>query len=134
MMSINYQHIYTSRLKKGISQVVSETQYGFLNDRSNHNNIRVIQIFQITVKLRIKVSRKHWIRTSLHDSYSKGIWIWGLFHKSHRVFLKDINRCVSLPHGTSPHFDVKKGIRQGCPAGLVLFFLAAEMLAIMIKN
>ena len=62
-------HIYTSRLKKGISQVVSEIQSGFLNDRSIHNNIRLISDIL------------DYSRTSLHDSYSEGIWI--CFIKSH---------------------------------------------------
>lgn len=56
------------------------------------------------------------------------------FIKVIETFYKDINSCVSLPHGTSPRFDVQKGIQQGCPARPGLFILAAEILTIMIKN
>ncbi len=35
-------HIYANRLKTGVSQIISETQSGFLKGRSIHNNIRLV--------------------------------------------------------------------------------------------
>lgn len=43
------------------------------------------------------------------------------------------NSSVSLQHGTSKWFDVKRGIRQGCPSSPLLFILTAELLAILIN-
>jgi len=36
--------------------------------------------------------------------------------------------------GTSPRFDIKKGVKQGWPISPSLFILATEMLALLIKN
>lgn len=36
-------YIYTNRLKRGLDQIISETQTGFVSNRSIHNNIRLVQ-------------------------------------------------------------------------------------------
>lgn len=35
-------HIYANRLKTGITQIISDTQSGFIRGRSIHNNIRLL--------------------------------------------------------------------------------------------
>lgn len=45
-----------------------------------------------------------------------------------------INSSVSLPKGTFPRFDIKRGIRQGCASSPLLFIMVADMLSILIKN
>lgn len=37
--------IFANRLKTGIKQIVSETQSGFIRNRSIHNNIRLVLLF-----------------------------------------------------------------------------------------
>ncbi len=36
-------HIYSNRLKSGLSQIISNTQSGFMRGRSIHNNLRLVQ-------------------------------------------------------------------------------------------
>lgn len=35
-------HIFSNRLKEGLSQIISDTQSGFMKGRSIHNNIRLV--------------------------------------------------------------------------------------------
>jgi len=51
-----------------------------------------------------------------------------------QLFYTNTNSSVALPIGTSPRFDVKRGVKQGCPISPSLFILATEMLALLIKN
>ncbi len=136
-------HIYTSLLKEGLSQVVSDTQSGFLNGRSIHNNIRLtLDVLDYNELIEDKgcilfLDFKKAFDTLEHPFMIHTLKAFGFgdcFIKVIECFYKDVNSCVSLPHGTSPRFDVQNGIRQGCPASPGLFILAAEMLTIMIKN
>uniref|UniRef100_A0A3P9KLZ3 Reverse transcriptase domain-containing protein n=1 Tax=Oryzias latipes TaxID=8090 RepID=A0A3P9KLZ3_ORYLA len=41
---------------------------------------------------------------------------------------------IKLKHGSSPRFDIKRGIRQGCPISPYLFLLVAQLLCDHIKS
>lgn len=47
---------------------------------------------------------------------------------------RDTNCSVSLTEGTTSRFNISRGIKQGCPILPLLFIVAAEMLALAIKN
>lgn len=45
LLNVDYKlftQIFANRLKEGMGQIISETQSGFLKDRSIHNNIRLV--------------------------------------------------------------------------------------------
>ena len=52
------------------------------------------------------------------------------------LLYKDINSSVSLSHGFSNRFPIKQEIQKGCPISFIslLFILATEMIAILLKN
>lgn len=136
-------HIYANRLKTGISQIISETQSGFLKGRSIHNNIRLVLDL---------LDYSHFIEddgfilfldffkafdTIEHTFMFRTLELFGLgdnFINMVKLIYKDTNSTVILPMGTSPRFSVNKGIKQGCPISPLLFIAAAEMLSILIKN
>lgn len=46
LLNNNYKlltYIYTNGLKRGLDQVITVTQTGFISNRSIHNNIRLVQ-------------------------------------------------------------------------------------------
>uniref|UniRef100_A0A3P9J195 Reverse transcriptase domain-containing protein n=1 Tax=Oryzias latipes TaxID=8090 RepID=A0A3P9J195_ORYLA len=136
-------YIFASRLQTGLSELIAETQSGFLKGRSIHNNIRLVMdiieyrhlikdngfiLFLDFYKAFDSVEHP-FIMTAL-ENFGFGTkfrnLIYGLY--------QNINSCVILPNGTTPSFKVDVGIPQGCPISPYLFLLATEMLAIYIKN
>ena len=51
-----------------------------------------------------------------------------------QMFVNDINSSVSLSHGFSARFAIKRGVRQGGPISPPLFVLAVELVEIYLKN
>ncbi len=50
------------------------------------------------------------------------------------ILYRDTNCSVSLTEGTTSCFNISRVIKQGCPISPLLFILAAEMLALAMKN
>lgn len=50
------------------------------------------------------------------------------FRKMVHTLYRNISSSVSFVNHTSPHFDIKRGIRQECPISSFLFLIAAELI------
>ncbi len=74
------------------------------------------------------------VKCSYQDKTLKHFGFGSKFIKIIDTIYNGINSSVSLPQGTTKRFEVKRGIRQGCPCSPLLFILVAELLAIYIKN
>lgn len=136
-------HIFANRLKLGITQIVSETQSGFIKGRSIHNNLRLILdlldynflidndgfVLFLDFYKAFDMIEHNFMFEAL-ESYGFGNNFIGVI----KTFYRNTSSSVCLPHGTSPRFSVNKGIKQGCPISPLLFIAAAEMLSILIKN
>lgn len=135
--------VIAARIKKGVSQIINETQSGFLSGRSIHNNIRLVLdlidysdtlidqgfiIFLDFYKAFDSVEHPFILDTLNYFGFGQK------FTNLISVLYSDINSCVSLEHGTCPRFPIKRGIRQGCNSSPLLFLMVAELLSIMIKN
>ncbi len=125
-----------SRLKTGISQMISVTQSGFLKDRSIHNNIRFI--FDL-IEYSDLIEEDGFIL--FLDFYKAFMWNSFIFQTLEhfgfgpkcinivRMLYKDINSSVALTQGSCSGFPVKRGIRP-CGCSPLLFIMVAEMLSI----
>lgn len=132
-----------TRLKQGVSSIISETQSGFLKDRNIHNNIRLVLdlldyndlisddsfiLFLDFYKAFDSVEHPFILETLTRFGFEDK------FRKIIDILYNDINSSVSLGYGTGKRFSVKRGIRQGCGSSPLLFIMVVEMLAILIKN
>lgn len=135
-------HIYANRLKTGISQIISETQSGFLKGRSIHNNIRlVLDLLDYNYLIEDDgfILFLDFLKASnmIEQFYVSTLELFGLGENVInfvKLIYKDTDSSVILPQGTSSRFSIDKGIKQGCPISPLLFIAAAEMLSILIKN
>ncbi|KAJ0006118.1 hypothetical protein NQD34_013391 [Periophthalmus magnuspinnatus] len=136
-------HIFANRLKLGITQIISETQSGFIKGRSIHNNIRLVldlidYDFLINNEGFILLLDFYKAFDMIEHSFMfQALQSFGFGSKFINViqtFYNDTSSSVCLPHGTSQRFQINKGIKQGCPISPLLFIAAAEMLSILIKN
>jgi len=136
-------HIYNNRLKLGLSKIIGETQTGFIRGRSIHNNIRLVldlleynqEIVDDGVILFLDFYKAFDMLE--HSFIFKCLKMYGfgeVFCNIIQLFYTNTNSSVALPTGTSPRFDIKRGVKQGCPISPSLFILATEMLALLIKN
>lgn len=44
------------------------------------------------------------------------------------------NCSIKLKHGTTSRFELKRGIRQGCPISPYLFLLVTQLLSVYVKK
>ncbi len=135
-------HIFSNRLK-GLPQIISDTQSGFMKGRSIHDNIRLVLDL---VEYSDYISDDGFILfldfykafdTVEHPFSFKALELCGFgenFRKTIKCFYHDTTSSVSLLGGTSPRFTINRGIKQGCPISPSLFLIAAEMLSILVKN
>ena len=135
--------VLATRLKTGISEIISPTQSGFLKGRSFHNNIRLVldlidyshlikedgfMLFLDFHKAFDSVEHAFIISTLRHMGFGN------MFLDMISMLHTDINSSVSLSEGTCPRFKVERGIRQGCSISPLLFIAVTELLYIAVKN
>lgn len=126
-----------------IDQKISESQSGFLKERSIHNNIRlVLDLLDYNYLIEDKgfvffLDFYKAFDSVEHPFIMKTLKYFGFGSKFIKIIdtiYNGINSSVSLHQGTTKRFEVKQGIHQGCPCSPLLFILVAELLAIYIKN
>lgn len=136
-------HVFANRLKKGIGEIISETQSAFIKGRSIHSHIRLVLdmldynflIPQTSLLLFLDFFKA--FDTLEHSFLFRSLETFGfgpMFCKVISMFYNDIFSSVSLNVGSSPKIQIKRGIRQGCPVSPLLFNLAVELMSLFIKN
>jgi len=146
LLNVDYKILTSAianRLKFRLSQVISETQSGFIKGRLIHNNIRlVLDLIDYAHLIKddgfiLFLDFYKAFDTVEHAFILHALTSFGFgykFVKLIEMLYKDINSSVSLPGGTSKRFNINRGIRQGDPTSPYLFILIAELLAIYMKN
>lgn len=61
-----------------------------------------------------------------------GLKLWNVLVLE--MFNNVCSSCVKLAHGSTPRFNICRGITQGCPLSLFLFLLVIQIMAVPIKN
>lgn len=145
LLNIDYKilaQIFARRLKKGLSNIINETQTGFMVKRHKSSNVRLVLdlidsellqtdslIMFLDFYRAFDIIEHNFIFRTL-DSFGFG----PNFKQAITMFYKDINSCVMLYSNTTPRFSVRRSVCQECPLALFLFLLTVETLSIYIFN
>uniref|UniRef100_A0A3P9LB20 Reverse transcriptase domain-containing protein n=1 Tax=Oryzias latipes TaxID=8090 RepID=A0A3P9LB20_ORYLA len=130
--------VFAKRLKSVLNSVIAETQSGFMQNRLISNNIRLVLdildyshlisddsfiLFLDFYKASDSVNH-HFIFSCLHK-----FGFGPFFCNTVKTLYNNANCSVKLKYGTSPRFNLNRGIRQGCPISPYLFLLVTQTLA-----
>ena len=137
-----FASIFAQRLKVGLGEIIDEEQSGFMTGRSIINNVRLIldlidyneYINEDSLVLFVDFYKA--FDTVNHQFIVKTLKTFGFgerFIDIIATLYKGCNSSVKLQHGTSPRFNIDRGIKQGCPLSPYLFLLVAQMLATRVK-
>lgn len=132
-----------NRLSKVINKVVNEDQVGYMKGRHVSSTIRTID----DVIEYCRINRKPGILLALDfqkafDSISKKYMICAFrkfgfgkdFIQWVNVLFNETRSCIVYNGWLSENFDVKCGIRQGCPFSPMAFIIGLEFLAIRFRQ
>ena len=135
--------ILTLRITEVISKLINTDQVGYLKNRNISTIIRTIDD---TIDYLNNANRSGYLLAldyqKAFDSISKDFLLESFnmfgFGEQFKQWVKILNNnvfsCISQGGWLTQSFPVKCGIRQGCPFSPLAFILAAEFLAIKIRN
>lgn len=126
-----------------MSEIINETQTGFMPKRHISCNIRLIldlidyahHINSDAIILFLDFYKA--FDTIEHKFLFLTLELFGFgehFIKFVKMIYKDINSSVLLQFDTSNRFPISRGVRQGCGISPFLFVLVVELLSLSIRN
>ena len=136
-------HLLANRLQKILQQIISIDQNGYLKGRfigyniraildaiedSNTNNKPLLLAFLDFEKAFDSLNWNFLFKTLSEFGFGPQFSRWI------QLMYKDISSCVMNNGYTSEYFNLKCGVRQGCPLSALLFIITVEVLAINIRN
>ena len=135
--------IFARRIKETLDTIIDETQSGFMRNRHISNNIRLVLDILDYSDL---ISEDSFILfldfykafdTIEHQFIFLSLEKFGFghfFRKAVQTLYVNGNSSIKLKNGTSPRFNLERGIRQGCPISPYLFLLCTQILTTYVCN
>lgn len=131
-------NILANRIKGTLPSIIDEFQSGFMKKRHITNNIRLVYdlldysdlIHDNSFVLFLDFYKA--FDTLEHEFIYQSLNKFGygnFFTKAIQTLYSRSNSSIQLKYGTSPRFNVLRGVRQGCPISAYLFLLAAQLLS-----
>lgn len=135
--------IFAKRIKVVMDEIIDEAQSGFMKNRHISNKIRLIldlldysdicSVNSLILFLDFYKAFDSIEHAFIFHSLEK-LGFGDFFAKAVRTMYNKANCSVKLKSGTSPRFEIQRGIRQGCPISPYLFLLCAQLLNYHIKS
>ncbi len=135
--------VLARRMKDVLNIIIDESQSGFMEKRHITNNIRLIldlldykdlvtnDSFLLFLDFyKAFDSLEHKFIFQALDKFGFGDY----FCRAIRTLYRNNNSAIKLKFGTSPRFNLSRGVRQGCPISPYLFLLASQFLALQISS
>lgn len=135
--------VLAKRLKSILNSIIDECQSGFITQRHISNNIRLIldlldySDLISTDSFILFLDYYKAFDCLEHDFILQALRKLGFgsfFCNCIKMFYNNGNSSIRLYNGTSPRFDLKRGVRQGCPISPYLFLIATQFLSLHIKE
>lgn len=126
-----------------IQQIIHQDQNGFVRGRYIGANIRRVQ--DIIDSVRDSSDTSYILALDYEKAFDTLRWqtifkaldFFGFgenFVASVETLFNDPQTCVTNAGYTSPYFSPSNGVRQGCCISPLLFIVAAELMALMVRN
>ena len=134
--------ILSLRMKKVSGLLISNDQYGFIKGRFIGENIRLF----IDIQSVCKIENIDGLALSIDFEKAFDMIDWNFMYDALRVFgfdqyfinwvkllYTDIQGRVINNGFASDSFEIKRGVRQGCPLSPYLFIIAVEVLGCFMR-
>lgn len=146
LLNVDYKiatKVIANRIKKVLTDIIDESQTGFIKGRYIGENIRLL--FEVIDRMEEEgkpgmiffsdfekafdsLDHQYMFKCLNHFNFGGSLLKWV------KLFYNDVKSCVSNNGYLSGFFPIQRGVRQGCPLSPYLFIISIELLSHMIGS